>query len=149
MSTRLLFAFVLAFAAVVRASDNSVEVTLEDAPEHQQAPQTSLRWKFRPGAAIRDSDSEGGKWRYKFYAGSDKPLGTAADAAAIKRLVPSTMPVAIRWISRSVVVVAADCYSDISLSAHVRCLYVLEKHRSKWKVTHHYAHGLPAIVRPN
>ena len=46
-------------------------------------------------------------------------------------------------------VVAADCYSDAHFSRRVRCLYVLEKHGSKWKVTHHYSHGLPAIVRSN
>ena len=73
-------------------------------------------------------------------AGSDKRLGTAADSAAIKALVPSTPPVTIRWVSRSLVVIAADCSSGTSFSGRLSCLYVLEKHRSKWKITHHYFH---------
>ena len=98
---------------------------------------------------MKDSDSEGGQWQFKFKAGSDKRLGSAKDAAAIKALLRSSMPVTIRWISRSVVVAAADCYSDARFSRRVRCLYVLEKHGSKWKITHHYSHDLPAIVGSN
>lgn len=142
MSARLLLTVMIGLTTVVEASDNSVEVTLEDTPE-QQAPQT--RWRFRPGSANPDSDSQGVQWRYKFYAGSDKPLGSARDTAAVKVLVPSSMPITIRWISRSVVVVAADCYSDAGSRGRVRCLYVLEKHASKWKITHHYSHRLPTI----
>ena len=141
MNPALVFALIFGFTAVVYASDNSDDVFYEEVPEHQP------HWKFRPRPAMQDSDSQGGQWGYKFIAGSDKPLGTMRDAAAIKAVVPPTMPVTIRWISCSVVVVAADCYSDAHFSRRVRCLYVLEKHGSKWKVTHHYSHGLPAIVR--
>jgi hypothetical protein len=143
MNPALVFAFIFGFTAVVHASDKSDDVFYEEVPEHQP------HWKFRPGPAMQDSDSQGGEWKYKFITGSDERLGTARDTAAIKTLLPSTMPVTIRWISRSVVVVAADCYSDAHFSRRVRCLYVLEKHGSKWKLTHHYSHGLPAIFQSN
>jgi hypothetical protein len=141
MSARLLLTLMITLAAIVEASDNSVEVTLEDTPSQNPPP----HWKFRPDSAAQDSDSQGVHWRSKFYAGSDKRLGTLRDAASIKRLVPSSMPITIRWISRSVVVVAADCYFDASSRGRFRCLYVLEKHGSKWTTTHHYSHRLPTI----
>jgi hypothetical protein len=136
MKARLVVPLLLGLAGVVRASDNSVEVTLEDTPDQQQSQQPAFRrWRFQPRRAIQDSDSQGAQWQFKFIAGSDKSLGTAADSAAIKALVRSTTPVTIRWISRSVVVVAAD-----------HRLLVLEKHRSKWKITHYYfRHGLPTV----
>jgi len=143
MNPAMVFAFIFGFTVVVHASDNSDDVFYEEVPEHQP------HWKFRRGPAMQDSDSQGGQWQYKFITGSDKRLGTAWGAAAIKALLPSTMPVTIRWISRSAVVVAADCYSDAHFSRRVRCLYVLEKHGSKWKLTHQYSHGLPAIVQSN
>jgi len=139
MKARLVVPLLLGIAGVVHASDNSVEVTLEDTPDQQQSQQTAFRrWRFQPRPAIQDSDSQGAQWQFKFIAGSDKRRGTAADSAAIKALVPSTTPVTIRWVSRSVVVIAADCSSSASFSGRLSCLYVLEKHRSKWKITHHY-----------
>jgi hypothetical protein len=145
MKARLVVPLLLGLAGVVHASDNSVEVTLEpppppraleNTPDQQQSQQPAFRrWRFQPGPASQDSDSQGAQWQFKFIAGSDKSLGTAADSAAIKALVPSTTPVTIRWISRSVVVVAAD-----------HRLFVLEKHRSKWKITHYYfRRGLPTV----
>jgi len=143
MNRALVFVFSLGFTAVVQASDSSDDIFYDEVPEHQP------HFEYRRAPTMEDSDAEGGQWQYKFKAGSDKRLGTARDVAAVKALLPSTMPVTIRWISRSVVVVAADCYSDAHFSRRVRCLYVLEKHGSKWKVTHHYSHGLPAVVRSN
>jgi hypothetical protein len=143
MNPAPVFAFVFGLTAIVHASDNSDEIFYEEVPEHQP------HFEYRRGPTIKDSDADGGQWYYKFKTGSDKRLGPARDVAAVKALLPSTMPVTIRWISRSVVVVAADCYSDAHFSRRVRCLYVLEKHGSKWKVTHHYSHGLPTIVRSN
>ena len=141
MKARLVVPLLLGIAGVVHASDNSVEVTLEDTPDQQQSQQPAFRrWRFQPRPAIQDSDSQGAQWQFKFIAGSDKRLGTAADSAAIKALVPSTPPVTIRWVSRSVVVIAADCSSGTSFSGRLSCLYVLEKHRSKWKISHHYFH---------
>jgi hypothetical protein len=94
------------------------------------------RWKlYREDA---NSDRQGDQWQFKFNAGSDKPLGTAADAAAIKALVPATVSPTIRWVSHSVVVVSSACRFDASSSHPQRCLYVFEKHGSKWKLTHHY-----------
>src|SRR5437764_204753 len=143
MNPALVLAFIFGLAAVVHASDNSDDIFYEEVPEHQP------HWKFRPGPAMQDSDSQGGQWGYKFIAGSDKPLGTARDAAAIKAVVPFTMPVTIRWISRSVVVVAADCYSDAHFSRRMRCLYVLENPCAKWKVTYLYSHGITANLPSN
>jgi hypothetical protein len=133
MNPRLLFTFIIGFTAVVHASDNSDEVFFEEIPEHQP------HWNFVPRAPQEvDSDSNYMQWRYKFLSGSDKRLGSEADTAAIKQLVPATIPRTIRWVSRSVVVVASDCHSDASPSRRMRCLYVFEKHGSKWKLTHHY-----------
>jgi len=139
MKGRLVVPLLLGLAGVVHASDNSVEVTLEDTPDQSQLP-AFRRWRFQAGPAIQDSDSQGAQWQFKFIAGSDKRLGTAADSAAIKALVPSTPPVTIRWVSRSVVVIAADCSSSASSREPPHCLYVLEKRRSKWKITHHYVY---------
>src|ERR1700736_4623710 len=113
MSVRLVIALILAFAAVVRASDNSVEVTLEDTLEQQQKDaleqqQKYRRWHFAPKPQDHDSDSQFEQWRFKFNAGSNKSLGNAKDEAAIKSLVPGTSTVAIRWVSRRVVVVEAN-----------------------------------------
>ena len=144
MKARHVVPLLLGLAGVVHASDNSVEVTLEDTPDQQQSQQPAFRrWRFqpgKPGPAIQDSDLQGAQWQFKFIAGSDKRLGTAADSAAIKALVPSTPPVTIRWVSRSVVVIAADCSSSASSREPPHCLYVLEKRRSKWKITHHYVY---------
>jgi len=127
----------LAVSAIALASDNSVEVTLEDT-----APQTPPpHWKFRPHSAVQDSDSQGDRWRDKFITASDKPFGTAKDVAAVQSLVPSSsVPVTVRWVSRSVVLVSAGCSADLDSTVRVRCLYVLEKHHSTWEITHHYRH---------
>jgi hypothetical protein len=139
MSATLLLIFLFASAAVVHASDNSVEVTLEDTPQQQHADTTFRRWSFFKRPQYQDSDSQFPQWESKFKAGSDRPLGTARDTAAIKAVVPSTMPVTIRWVSRRLVVVAADCHPDSSTD-NGYCLCVLEKQRSKWKLVHHYSH---------
>jgi hypothetical protein len=130
MGVRLIFTFIIGFIAGVHASDNSDEVFFEEIPEHQ------FHWKLGPQEV--DSDSNYSEWRYKFLSGSDKRLGSATDVAAIKHLVPATMPPTIRWLSRSIVVVVSGCYSDASQSGRMRCLYVFEKQHSKWKLTHHY-----------
>jgi len=129
----------LGVTVVLYASDNSVEVTIEDTQPQTPPP----HWKFRPDSAAQDSDPQGDKWRDKFITASDKPLGTAKDTSAIEALVPSSMPLTIRWISRSVALVSADCYSDARSGVRLRCLYVLKKRRSKWQVTHHYRHTGP------
>jgi len=135
MSARLVIALILAFAAVVRAGDNSIEVTLEDTLEQQQKDalerqQEYRRWHFAP-APRHDSDSHFEQWRFKFNAGLDKRLGNAKDEAAIKSLVPGA--VTTRWVSRRVVVVE---WSGLK---------VLEKQGSKWKITHYY---VPRIYLP-
>jgi hypothetical protein len=142
----LVVTLLFGFACIVHASDNSVEVTLEDTPQQQPSQEPALRrWRFQPRATIQNSDSQYLQWRYKFYAGSDKPLGTARDIATIKSVVPSSMPISIRWLSRSAVAVVADCYSDSHSGGHIRCLYVLEKHGSQWKITHHYSHWISTV----
>jgi hypothetical protein len=93
------------------------------------------RWKFRPQEP--DSDDQYQQWRFKSYSGSDKQLGSPKDAAAINALVPGPKPAKLCWISRSIVVVISACRFD-ALSNQRRCFYVLEKHRSKWSITHHY-----------
>lgn len=131
--------FLFASAAVVRAGDNSIEVTLEDTPQQEHAQSPFRHWIFVPPPQNQDSDSQFPQWESKFQAGSDKQLGTARDTTAIKALVPSTMPVTIRWVSRHIVVVAGDCHPDSSTDNRY-CLYVLEKERSRWKLVHHYSH---------
>jgi hypothetical protein len=141
MKARLVVPLLLGLAGVVHASDNLVEVTLEDTPDQQQSQQPAFRrWRFQPQPrpAIQDSDSQGAQWQFKFIAASDKRLGTTADSAAINALVPSTTSATVRWVSRSVVAVAAGCSSSPSSREPPHCLYVLEKRRSKWKITHHY-----------
>jgi hypothetical protein len=139
MSVRVVATLLLAVAATVHASDNSVVVTLEDTPSQN----ASHHWKFRPGSIPQDSDSQGDQWRDKFITASEKRLGSAKDAIAIEALMPSSMPLTIRWLSRSVVLVSADCCFDAHSKVRLRCLYVLEKHRSKWNVTHHYRYSHP------
>jgi hypothetical protein len=127
--------------AVVHGSDKSIEVTLEDTPEDQQAQLKALEpYRHKPPPQEVNSDANYGQWRHKFEAGSGKQLGSAADVAAIKALVPPKMPPTIRWVSRSIVVASAYC-SDASSK---RCLYVFEKRGSKWRLTHHY--GWPPQV---
>jgi hypothetical protein len=142
MTGRLVVTLFIGVIALAHASDNSDDLFYEEVPQHQP----HFRWI--PG--IQNSDDQVGYWKYKFDIASDKRLGTTADIKAIKASVPSTMSVTIRWISRSSAVVAADCSSDPSASAHVRCLYVVQKHGAKWRVTHHYSRAAyPAIVRSN
>jgi hypothetical protein len=132
----LMFALIVGFTGAVHASDNSIEATLEDAPPGQQAQFRAFEtWRRKPTPQEVNSDGNFAQWIFKFdYVASDKRLGNAADTASIKALVPATTPPTIRWVSRSVVVVVSACHSDVS----GRCLYVLEKHGPKWKVTHHY-----------
>jgi hypothetical protein len=141
MKARLALIWIMAIAPVAGATDNSVEVTLEDTPG-QQPPKNNERWKglkFQRSECDQkatERDSKGyGKWRSKFDVGSDKPLGTPADVAAVKSLLPNTESITIRWVSRSVVVVS-----------HGLTLCVVEKHRSKWKVTHRYPVLFPTIA---
>jgi len=134
-----MFALIVGFAGAVHASDNSVEVVLEDTPADQQTQVRAFE-NYRRKASPQevDSDANNAQWQYKFETASDKRLGSAADTAAIKALVPATIPPTIRWVSRSVVVAASGCYLDASSSHRMRCLYVFEKQGRKWKLTHHY-----------
>jgi hypothetical protein len=120
---------------------DSVEVTLESTPEQKQPSQAETEaynhWKRGPQEA--DSDTNYEHWRHKFvFTASDKRLGSARDVASIKKLLPSTVPPTMRWVSRSAVVVVSSCYSDSSPMVRKQCLYVFEKHGSKWKLAHHY-----------
>jgi hypothetical protein len=139
MKLALTFALIVGFTTVVQASDNSIEVTLERTPGDQQAQRKVLvldAYRHKPPPQKADSDANYRYWRNKFEGGSDKPLGRPKDAAAIKALVPATISPTIRWVSRSIVVVSADCRSPSVLGG--RCLYVFEKHGSQWSLTHHY-----------
>ena len=121
MSVRVVVAALVAVTVTAEASDNSVEVTLEDTPP-ENPPH---HWKFLPfSPPAPDSDSQGDQWRDKFITASDKRLGTAKDTSAIEALVPSSIPLMIRWISRSVALVSAGCYSDAHSELRLRCLYV-------------------------
>jgi hypothetical protein len=124
MKARLALIFLGALAAIVCRAETSVDVTLEDTPQQQTSP-AFKRWRFQPQKDIKvDKDwKDFRKWRLKYNEGSDKPLGSTADVAAIKAL----LPLDIRWASRSVVVAVAG-----------QSLYVVEKHRSKWKLMHRY-----------
>jgi hypothetical protein len=132
------FALVIGFTAVVHAGDNSIEVTLEDTPADQSQLRSFENWRHKPAPQESNSDANYWQWRYKFEAGSANQLGSAADTAAIKAMVPPTIPPTIRWVSRSIVVVASACCSDASSNRPARCLYVFEKRGSKWRLTHHY-----------
>jgi hypothetical protein len=136
MKPRLVFALLLGSTGVIHASDNSIEVTLEGTPADEQSQFRAFEvWRHKPAAQEVSSDGNFAQWKFKFdYVASDKRLGSAADTATIKALVAATTPPTIRWVSRSVVVVAAACHSDVG----GRCLYVFKKHDSKWKLTHHY-----------
>ena len=137
MKWYLVFALIVGLAGAVHATDNSVEVTLElTPPEDPQGSQLRSfeNWRHKPAPEESNSDANGGQWWYTFEAGSDKRLGSAADVVAIKAVVPVTVPPTIRWISRSVAAVASRCQSNVRAS----CLYVFEKHGSKWILTHHY-----------
>jgi len=138
MNRSLIFALIIGLASITHAKDNSMEVTLELAPpEDQQGSQFRAfeQWRRKPTSQEVNSDSDVAQWSFKFdYFASDKRPGSAADAAAIKALIPDTTPPTIRWLSRSVVVVSATCRSEVS----GRCLYVFERRGSKWKLTHHY-----------
>jgi hypothetical protein len=135
MKPRVLFALLVGFTGTIYASDNSIEVTLEDTPADEQPRRTFDAWRHKPAAKEVSSDGNFAQWKFKFdYVASEKRLGSAGDTATIKALIPATRPPTIRWVSRSVVVVASACHSDVS--GH--CLYVIEKHGSKWKLTHHY-----------
>jgi hypothetical protein len=98
-------------------------------------PPPSRRWKFSP--QYKDSDDKFLEWQAKFNGGSIRRLGSAKDAAAISSLLPATKSRTLHWVSRSVVVVMSACPFDAS-STNQYCLYVCEKHGSKWNLTHHY-----------
>lgn len=118
------------------------EVIGEDTqPPPKKKTQPSAHFDPKNQQPVPHFDSQYSHWKFEFYAASDKPLGTPTDTNMIRALIPSTIPPTIRWVSRSVVVVAADCSSN----GEFRCLYVLEKHGSKWKLTHHYPHELNLI----
>lgn len=141
MKAGLVITLIIGFSAVVQASDNSIEVTLEDSPE---STQRTFHWKFVTREV--NSDSNYAQWRYKSLAGSDMRLSTRRDTRAIKQLVPGTVSPTIRWISRSIVVVVSACRFETNASTRVsslpvRCLYVFEKAGSIWKLTHHYRCG--------
>ena len=141
MKPVLAFAFIVGFTAAVQASDNSIQVTLEATPGERQAQRVIVvvpdAYRHKPPPQKINSDPNYGYWRNKFEGGSDKPLGRPKDTAAIKALVPATIPPTIRWVSPSIVVVSADCRSH-TLWGGERCLYVFEKQGSKWSLTHHY-----------
>jgi hypothetical protein len=141
MKLALSFAWIVGFTAVVQATDNSVEVTLEDTLGDQQAQGKVLVldvYLHKPPPQKTDSDADYGYWRNKFEGGSDKPLGTPKDTAAIRGLIPATISPTIRWVSRSIVVVSADCRPPPPYVLGGRCLYLFEKHGSKWSLTHYY-----------
>ena len=145
MNRSLIFALIIGLTAVARANDNSIEVTLEPTlPEDPQGSQLRSFEQWRPKTAPHEVNSDGdfAQWKFKFdYVGSDKRLGSARETASIKALVAATTPPTIRWLSRSVVVVVSACHSAVS----GRCLYVFQRHGSKWKLTHHYYYP-PAII---
>ena len=131
MRVLLMLTLLLGFTAVVRASGNSVEVTLEDTLDQQQKDkleeqQKYRRWHFNAKPPVHDSDNQFEQWRFKFNTGSDKRLGNAKDEIAIKSVLSDTPPIMIRWVSPRVAVVEANG------------LIVVEKRASKWKITHHY-----------
>jgi hypothetical protein len=143
MKPTLVIALIVGFTAVVHAGDKSIEVTLEvTPPEDPQGSQLRSfeEWRRKPAPQEVNSDGNGAQWIFKFdYVASDKRLGSAADTASITALVPVTTSPTIRWVSRSVVVVSSACRSNVT----GRCLYVLERHGSKWKLTHHYYYPPP------
>jgi hypothetical protein len=157
MKPVLAFALIVGFTAAVQASDNSIEVTLEITPADQQAQRNVLvpdasGWSLlqsavadqqKPPPQKTNSDPNYGYWRNKFEGGSDKPLGTPKETAVIKALVPATMSPIIRWVSRSIVVVSADCRRPPPYVLAAGCLYVFEKHGSKWSLTHYYRWPFP------
>ena|ERR1700736_4293732 len=101
MKQHLALIAIMAIAPLFGATDNSVEVTLEDTPE-QQTSKDNQRWKQKPRLSECDQkrterDGKGYfKWRSKFDNGSDKPLGTSADITAVKSLLPNIQSVTIR-----------------------------------------------------
>src|SRR5437667_8189258 len=123
MNRSLIFCLIIGLAAVAHANDTSLEVTLElTPPEDPQGFQLRSFEQWRPKPAPHEVNSDGNfaQWKFNFdYVASDKRLGSAADTATIKALVPAGTPPTIRWVSRSVVVVASAC-SDV----RARCLYV-------------------------
>jgi hypothetical protein len=138
MNRSLIFALLIGLAGVARANDNFIEVTLEVAPPEDQRDsqlKSFEQWRPKPAPHEVNSDRDFSQWKFRFdYVASDKPLGSPGDTASIKALVSATTPPTIRWLSRSVVVVASACHSAVT----GRCLYVFQKHGSKWKLTHHY-----------
>src|SRR5437879_9784844 len=124
MTRYLVFALIVGLAGAIHATDNCVEVTLElTPPEDPRGSQLRSfeNWRQKPADQEVASDGNFAVWEYKFNAASDTRLGSATDTAAIKGLLPATKPPTIRWVSRSVVVVASGCYSDASSTRHASC----------------------------
>jgi len=147
MKLALAFVLIGGLTAVVQASDNSIDVTLEGARGEQQAQRVLVvvpdAYGHKPSPQNTNSDANYGYWRNKFEACSDKPLGRPKDTAAIKALVPATISPTIRWVSRSIVAVSADCRPPPPYVVAAGCLYVCEKHGSKWNLTHYYRWPFP------
>jgi hypothetical protein len=139
MKLALALVLIGGLTAVVQASDNSIEVTLQ--PITITASKTGREGP--PGDHEAPPKALDGYWRNKFEGGSDKPLGTPKDTAAIKALVPATISPTIRWVSPSIVVVSADCRPPPPYVLAAGCLYVFEKHGSKWNLTHYYRWPFP------
>jgi hypothetical protein len=102
-------------------------------------PTPSVDWRQRWKLQTQDSDSDNRylEWETKFSRGSVRRLGSAKDATAIRALLPATTS-QVRWVSRSAVVVMSACRYQASSTYQQPCLYVFEKHGSKWNLTHHY-----------
>lgn len=83
-------------------------------------------WDKRTAKPIAKRDNTYGEWHYKFITATDKQLGSALDVTLIRSEVPIPDPT-IRWVSRS-----------LALAAGNKNLYVIEKHHSKWEITHRF-----------
>jgi hypothetical protein len=107
--------------------------------ELPREPTPPVDWKQRWKLQAEDNDSDAGysEWEAKFSKGSVRRLGSAKDTNAIKALLPTTT-FQDRWVSRSTVVVMSTCRFKGSSYDQRQCLYVFEKHGSKWSLTHHY-----------
>ena len=64
MKRRLVLIVIIGFAALVQARDNSVEVTLEDTPEHFEGPQNIFDARAQ-GRAEAEKDIRRGRFHVK------------------------------------------------------------------------------------
>lgn len=83
-------------------------------------------WDKPARKSVAPRDDTYGKWHFKFITASDKQLGSPKEIAKIRSELPIPDPT-IRWLSRSLVVAAG-----------ANRLYVLERHHSKWEMTHRF-----------